>query len=271
MNNISIVFNPHKCPKHDVDTVASCLKMLNTNMHQVSVEDINEYYKTDLLITLGGDGTIINAAKWLSEQTPIIGINYGKLGYLASFSLTEFVEFVKNNPTDNFSIYLASHVDRRLILNASIDDHEYEFINDFVIDTGPPFRMTEIAVFLGNNLLSVIRGDGIIISTPTGSTAYNMSAGGPIIEPTVDAIVITPKNPHKLSIRPIVVDASRPIHLEIHDAADSAYGIIDGQKHHKLKNTTKISVVRLHKSLLMINNPNLNYCKTLTTKLGWGA
>jgi len=241
--NIALIGNSAKCDRKAFDKMHKALAkkhqvtstsfepnkiiLRNTVEGQVGIPDV--------AVVMGGDGTIISAAHYFgpNNQIPIVGINLGKLGYLANFSYDEFYEMALADTWPGLLYSTECPPSERLLLetilpndNGGCDD--VMAVNDFVIDIGKPFRTITVRINVNNIWLADVRGDGVIISSPTGSTAYNLSAGGPILQPEADVISITPKNPHSLSFRPLVVDGSCHVTLRVLEPA-GAHLIIDGQ------------------------------------------
>lgn len=229
----------------------------------------------DIVIVLGGDGTIISACRYFKrEQVPILGVNFGKLGYLATYRYEEFIEHLPQILSNAMfrqttrRDFVSKRMLLRVMIGAGSNAKCMMAVNDLVVDIGPPFRTTELKVMVDNHELSTIRGDGIIVSTPTGSTAYNLSAGGPIIHPEVDAIVLTPKNPHRLSFRPIVVRACSDIVLRV-PSPEGVYASIDGQEVFSLADYDGYMVIDRYRANLEIVE-RVDYWTTLQEKLNWG-
>ncbi|MBN2181750.1 MAG: NAD(+)/NADH kinase [Sedimentisphaerales bacterium] len=228
----------------------------------------------DYAVVFGGDGSIIATARAVSEANlPVIGVNVGKLGFLAEFSVDELV---------NFFPHLAkgtAPIDRRMMLKCSVLDsakgqkQAVKFcsaaINDIFITAGPPFRMIELKILVNGQPLAGCVSDGLIISTPTGSTAYNLSAGGPIVSPKMDAIAITPICPHSLSFRPIVINADSTIEVLGVRLNKGTTISIDGQISLGLATDDVIRVQRQETVFLIVNNPLRSQWDTLATKLSW--
>jgi NAD+ kinase len=230
--------------------------------------------KCDFAIVFGGDGSIISTARNVSKAAlPVVGVNVGKLGFLAEFSVAELVDFFPRLRRGEATI------DKRMMLNCRIfgndrsKDQGEKFcsaaINDIYITAGPPFRMIELKILVDGQPLAGCVTDGLIISTPTGSTAYNLSAGGPILSPKIEAVVITPICPHSLSFRPIVINADSKIEVFGVKVNNGTNISIDGQV---LLNLSINDVVRVEKAdsdFLIVNNPFRSQWDTLATKLSW--
>lgn len=224
----------------------------------------------DLCIVFGGDGTLLAAARAMAPRgIPLLGVNMGKLGFLADFS----VEHLRKH----FDDILAGKVQpvERMMLEVSVSqcrDHVFSSpaANDVVISAGRPFRMIDLNVTRGEDRIARYLGDGVVISTPTGSTGYNMSVGGPIIEPSLDAIVISPIAPHTLSMRPIVVQADQAIRITAGRVNEGTAVIVDGQVSSALCDGDVVEVRRSSASARIIPHPGQGFFSTLTAKLQWG-
>ena len=225
----------------------------------------------DFAVVFGGDGTILSVARELSETNiPVIGVNVGKLGFLAEFSLQELKNFFHQIEAGNLLI------EKRMILSCRITRHNKELftstaINDLVINAGPPFNMIELQMTVNGQKLAGCISDGLIISTPTGSTAYNLSLGGPILSGNLSALVITPMSPHSLSFRPIVISAERTIEVTPIRVNQGTAVILDGVAVHQLKAEDTITISRHKGAFLIVNNPIRTQWDTLATKLNWAG
>ena len=237
--------------------------------------------KCDFAIVLGGDGSIISAARHLgAAKVPVIGVNLGRLGFLAEFSVAEFKHY--------FDDILAgkARVERRMMLGCRVGPRHViasaarqsgrarerfytKAVNDVFITAGPPFRVIEMKIALDGEQLPSCVGDGLIVSTPTGSTAYNLSAGGPILAGSMEAMVITPVCPHSLNFRPIVVDAASVIEISCTRINEGTTVSVDGQVSTGLSIGEVVNVARVRSSFLVVENPTRTRWDTLVTKLGW--
>lgn len=227
--------------------------------------------KADFAVVFGGDGAILSAARELSETlVPIIGVNVGKLGYLAEFSVDELKRLFDRVVSDK------SLIEKRMMLACCvIVDGKTTFsdaaVNDVVITAGAPFRMIEMQMTIQSQPVSSCIGDGIIISTPTGSTAYNLSSGGPILSANLSAVVITPICPHSLSFRPIVIDADRKIEIQVTRINPGTTVTLDGQVSNNLNLNDIVRVEKHRGCLSVVSNPQLTQWETMATKLNWGS
>ena len=230
--------------------------------------------KCDFAIVFGGDGSIISTARTASEAcVPVIGVNVGKLGFLAEFSVAELEEFFPCLTSGSVPI------DKRMMLsckvfaggkkNARAEKFCSTAINDIFITAGPPFRTVELKILVDEQPLAGCVSDGLIIATPTGSTAYNLSAGGPIVSPKMDAMVITPICPHSLSFRPIVIKAESNVEVLGVRVNEGTTVSIDGQVSLPLSIDDVVRVERHHRDFMIVNNPLRSQWDTLATKLSW--
>jgi NAD+ kinase len=226
--------------------------------------------RADYAIVFGGDGTILSAASFLRGMSiPVVGVNVGKLGFLAEFSpgeLKAFFSYLDRGKVD---------IEKRMMLHCSVKSGgKVKFtataINDVVINAGPPFNMLEFRMSVSGQDLANCTSDGVIICTPTGSTAYNLSAGGPILEANIAAIVITPICPHSLSFRPIVIGAECDIKVEAVRVNPGSTVIVDGRAHSKLVEGDVVEVQKSDGVFLVVSNPNRTKWDTLAEKLRWG-
>ncbi|MCH8967438.1 MAG: NAD(+)/NADH kinase [Planctomycetes bacterium] len=224
----------------------------------------------DRVIVLGGDGTLIGVARSLGENAiPLIGVNVGKLGFLAEFSLEEL--------KDSFDAALCDDtlVGRRTALWVTVQrngraNETSMAINDCVIRAGSPFRLISLGILLNGEQLTEVRGDGLIICTPSGSTGHNLSAGGPIVQPGVDAIVLTPLNAHSLAHKPLVIERETVIDILASTVNEGTTAIIDGQVSYALEPGDRVTIRRFESDYLLVRNPRYARWHGLITKLHWG-
>jgi NAD+ kinase len=226
--------------------------------------------ESDLLLVLGGDGTLLAAAREAAPRgIPILPINLGSLGFLTSFTLGELYPALEET--------LAGHLSasERMMLHASLlrDGKEVDsqlVLNEAVITKGALARMIEIELSIDEDFVCRYRADGLIVATPTGSTAYSLSAGGPIVHPEVESIILTPICPHTLSDRPLVVGASSNVEMRLRGTAESVYLTLDGQKGVLMEAEDRVSVVRAKERLKLIQPHRKSYYEILRNKLKWG-
>ena len=226
--------------------------------------------RSDLLITFGGDGTLLSVARHAPEHVPILGVNMGTLGFLTEIRVEEFPDVLER--------VLEGHylVEPRVTFTATVDGpghdgSEFRVLNDVAINKSALARIIEMKVSVAGAFVSTFRGDGLIVSTPTGSTAYNLSAGGPIIYPTMFAVVITPICPHMLTNRPIVLPDELDIEIGIlNKDAENIYLTLDGQEGFEITDKHRVLVKKSHQGVLLIQSPDKNYFDVLRSKLKWG-
>ena len=228
----------------------------------------------DFAIVFGGDGSIISTARNLSHASvPLIGVNIGKLGFLAEFSVSELEDFFPSLSSGAIPMYERMML-RCRVFSAGNESSRGEMfcsaaVNDIFFTAGPPFRTVELQIFVDGQPLAGCVSDGLIIATPTGSTAYNLSAGGPILSPKIEAMVITPTCPHSLSFRPIVINAESVIEVVGIRVNEGTTVSIDGQINLRLAADEVVRVEREDRNFVIVNNPLRSQWDTLATKLRW--
>jgi NAD+ kinase len=221
----------------------------------------------DILISLGGDGTILRMARLVSSMsTPILGINLGKLGFLAEISLEELDECLTEIISGDYI------VESRMMLQARIGKSKINVhaLNDVVLHQTGSSRMFSVKTFVNGEFLSKFIGDGIIIATPTGSTAYTLSNGGPIVTPTNHLILISPICPHTLTARTVVVPEESIITLKVETATGKIHLAADGQQQALLLPPVEIIIERSQLATKLVKRKNRNYYDVLRRKLNWG-
>ncbi len=250
------------------------------DIHQLGPQVMANLPSADLALVLGGDGTMLAQARQLAgRDLALLGINFGKLGFLAEFTLEELKRHWNAIATNQCP------VSRRLLMQVRLlrSDEEGRVLevfdqvamNDLVITAGPPFRMIDLALAIDPNGSGAdpteFTGDGVIVSTPSGSTAYNLAAGGPIVSPGIDALCITPLCPHSLAFRPIVVNARSQIVLHVNRGNDGTTLVLDGQISTAVGAGDRVEITRHPAALRLLQNPDINYWKMLAHKLRWAA
>ncbi|HJT28558.1 MAG TPA: NAD(+)/NADH kinase [Pyrinomonadaceae bacterium] len=234
------------------------------------VEHKNLAAEVDLMLVLGGDGTMIATARMIGDQeVPVLGINYGGLGYLAEFRIEELYTALESILAGNYRL------DRRVMLaveHCHGDDppRTNRVLNDVVINKSALARIIEIETYLNSQFVNSFRADGLIVSTPTGSTAYNLSAGGPVIFPSMNAVVITPICPFTLSNRPIVVPDDAEIELLLKTDKEDVTLTLDGQVGFPLEVADHVRIRKSRTTFNLIQPSNRNYFDVLRDKLRWG-
>jgi len=224
----------------------------------------------DRIVVFGGDGTLIGVARSLgANQIPLIGVNVGKLGFLVEFSIdelqTEFAHILSDE----------SLVKRRTMLQVDVHRNgnatqRVPAVNDCVVQAGPPFRIIDLGVAINGEHLTDVGGDGLIICTPSGSTAHNLSAGGPIMQPGLEAIILTPLNPHSLTHKPLVIEREAQIEITALTVNEGTTAIIDGQVSCSLAKGDRVVIRRFDSDLLVVRNPKHTLWDKLVGKFHWG-
>jgi len=236
---------------------------LGKTRHQVAEQ-------ADLLLVLGGDGTLLAAAREAALRgVPILPVNMGSLGFLTSFTVDELY------PALEATLAGESTINERVLLlvervNRGETLTKQRVLNDCVVHKGTLARMIELELYVDNGFVCRYRADGLIVATPTGSTAYSMSAGGPIVHPMVESILITPICPHTLSDRPVVIHDTSMIELRVAESSESVFLTLDGQTGVPMQVGDRVRITRAEERLKLIQPPNKTYFEILRSKLKWG-
>lgn len=257
-----------------VETIHGDIRTVSMMQNSLDLVDDEKHY--DLKIGIGGDGTLLKMIRSLQRNDGyLLGINFGTLGFLSELMPDNAFDELEKIFEGDFS------VDKRMLIKAFVwrkdskGQKEKIFrayaLNDIVFGHGGLARLTNFNVKVNRRVLSTYRSDGLIFATPTGSTAYSLSTGGPIVSPGLDTILITPVAPHTLSHRPILLPSNKVIHLEFDGRVDSISMTIDGQVHFSLKPTDEVAIHRSHRMVKFIRRKESHYFKTLRNKLGWGG
>ncbi|WP_092349157.1 NAD(+)/NADH kinase [Desulfuromusa kysingii] len=233
-----------------------------------SSEEIPEL--VDLIIVLGGDGTLISVARSVGQRNvPIVGVNLGQLGFLTEITRDELPEMLERLITGDYNVSDRMMIDA-FIHRAGKVIGQYTVVNDIVINKGALARIIDMETHVDGRYLSCYKADGLIVSTPTGSTGYNLAAGGPIIYPDINSLLITPICPHMLTNRPIMVWSRSVIEIEVKFEDDVVFFTADGQVGHKLFPGDRVEVRRSESRTRLVSSPNKDYFEILRTKLSWG-
>ena len=224
----------------------------------------------EMIIVLGGDGTLLSVGRQVwNRNIPILGVNLGGLGFLTEITLDELYSVLEKVLQDDFEI------NERETLKAGVIRRgkriaEFIVLNDAVINKGALARIIDLETTINGEYLSTFRSDGLIISTPTGSTAYNLSAGGPIVYPSLHTIIITPICPHTLTIRPIIIPDDVKIRALLKSSNEEVTLTLDGQQGFTLKFEDVVEVGKAEGRILLIKSPYRHYFELLREKLKWG-
>ena len=229
--------------------------------------------KTQLAIVLGGDGTLLWGARvGAYGNNPVLGVNLGSLGFLVGVSTKELYPTLEKILKGNYS------TDKRMMLEVQVLRKSNKFstlwkqiaLNDVVISKETIARMVRLRITINGKIVNEYHADGLIVSSPTGSTAHSLSAGGPIVHPHLDALILTPICPHTLSNRPLIVDGSDELKIEIITPNQNTYLTVDGQEGSSLHNGDIIRIRRAKDTIHLITSPTRDYYQVLHTKLHWG-
>jgi NAD+ kinase len=229
--------------------------------------------RVDMVVVLGGDGTLLSVADCIGATgsgIPLLGVNFGSLGFLTEVTLPELYRSLES------ALAGTAPIEDRLMLRATTTRHDTVFgdyiaLNDVVITKGARSRMIDLSVWVGEEFVTRVKADGLIVATPTGSTAYNLAAGGPIVQPTLDALLLTPIAPHTLTNRPIVIPAGSPVRVQplIVDR-EEVYVTFDGQAGFQLAAGDEICIRRADRMLRLVRPTTRSYFEVLREKLKWG-
>ncbi len=279
---VGIIAKPKKPADQVVKELVSWLK--EKNIEAILDEDTailagleSQYKKSDIpeisdfIVVLGGDGTLLSVARLVyRNDVPILAVNLGSLGFLTEITLDELYPMLEKVIEGEYT------TDERTMLEAFIYRHgekiaEYRVLNDVVIHKGTLARIIQLEAKIDGLYLTTYRADGLIIATPTGSTAYSLAAGGPIIYPCVPALILNPICPFTLSQRPIVIDDSSVIEVTLLTENEDVFVTLDGQVGFALRVRDVVRVKKAENKIKLIKNPYRNFFEVLRTKLRWGA
>jgi len=218
----------------------------------------------NMMLALGGDGTILRTVHLMDEhQKPILGINLGSLGFLTETSQAEMWKTLEQVDSGRYRI------EERAMAMAECGGEQYYALND--LDIRVPTRLIELTVEVDCEFLNRYYADGLLVATPTGSTAYSLSAGGPIVEPEMQVFVLTPICPHTLGIRPMIISMDKAIEVTVHGKGEACLLVVDGQNVRTLDDGGKIKVTKAGRTVKLIKTPGTSFYGILRTKLKWGA
>ncbi len=220
----------------------------------------------DMVVVFGGDGTLLVAARLVKEyDVPIVGINLGGFGFMTVVNLNEMFHVMEIILRGEYK------TSRRMMLDAFVEGKIYSVLNDIVISRGGLSRMVNLETVVDDKYLATFKADGLIISTPTGSTAYSLSTGGPIVFPELNSIIINPICPHTLTNRPIMLPPESTIKVALMDEEEGVKVAMDGQISSILKSGEAVTVRKSEYYIDIVDSPRRGYLEVLRTKLGWGG
>ncbi|MEX0720141.1 MAG: NAD(+)/NADH kinase [Balneolaceae bacterium] len=234
-------------------------------LHKTESDEIS-IQQADIVLVMGGDGTILYTARISKDHgKPILGINSGRLGFMANTQNEELERALDYLLTDNFTL------DKRAFLKAKDSEgNTYHALNEFLFTRKASTSMVNITAEYDGSLINTYWADGLIIASPTGSTAYNLAADGPIISPDTDVFCVTPVNPHTLTTRPLVLNSKRPLKVILEEQENEVLFSFDGQIHEIEKLPFEVEIVKSELTFNLIHLPGQDYFETLRKKLMWG-
>ncbi len=226
--------------------------------------------QVEVMVTMGGDGTLLASSRAVADSgTPLLGINVGSLGFLTQLTPQQMPEALNKIVSGDYQI------EKRMLLMAEVDgaeQPEYPYaLNDIVVDNGPVSRLIDIDLFVNDQEVVTYRADGLVISTPTGSTAYNLAVGGPVMNPTVQAMIAAPISSFSLATRPLILSPSDHLTVRIRSPHGVGGLTLDGQVMVELKDTDAVHIRRADFNARFIVFPESNFYRLLTSKLKWGV
>jgi NAD+ kinase len=273
IKSVGIIANSSK--QHAVEQAEKLRDWLRDRGVKVSLEkDLNgresetgEFASSiDMVVVFGGDGTLLVAARLVKRyNVPIVGINLGGFGFMTVINLNEMFQVMEIILDGKYT------TSRRMMLDASIEGKTCSVLNDIVISRGGLSRMVNLETSVNDKYLATFKADGLIISTPTGSTAYSLSAGGPIVFPEHHSIIINPICPHSLTNRPIMLPPESVIKVKLMDGEAGVKVAVDGQVSHILESGKTVTISKSQYFIDIVDSPLRGYLEVLRTKLGWGG
>jgi NAD+ kinase len=226
--------------------------------------------KADLVVILGGDGTLLSVARRANtREVPILGVNLGGLGFLTSTTTSELFSTLEQILAGEYEVERRSLLETTLVRNGEPIE-SFQVFNDAVINKGALARIIDLEAWVDDHYLCTYKADGLIVATPTGSTAYSLAAGGPIIAPAVGVVVLSPICPHTLTNRPIVLPDTANIQVVLRTADEDVILTLDGQEGHTLKQGDTVSMKRSSSTVALIKPQNRTFFDVLRSKLRWG-
>jgi NAD+ kinase len=247
---------------------------LEHGLHEVAGRGarLEDPSQLDGLVTLGGDGTLLRGARYLDgKDIPILGVNLGRLGFLTSCQSEDFEAALKNLAGGEYVAQPRMALSARAIDASGATRKQWRALNDFVLHKGGFARVVRLNIFVDGESIGQYAADGIVISTPTGSTAYSLSAGGPVVVPTVESIIITPVSPHTLAIRSLVIPADAEVTIEAEESPTELLVTVDGQVGTNFVKGEKLKVRRADNPVRIVRFPGTTFFERMRMKLGWGG
>jgi NAD+ kinase len=247
---------------------------LEQGLHDVAGKGarLEDSAQLDGLVTLGGDGTLLRGARFLDgRDIPILGVNLGRLGFLTSCQSEDFEAALRNLASGDYVAQPRMALSARVIDQAGQARKQWRALNDFVLHKGGFARVVRLNVFVDDESIGTYAADGIVISTPTGSTAYSLSAGGPVVVPTLESIVLTPISPHTLAIRSLVIPADAEVTIEANESPTELLVTVDGQVGTSFVKGEKLKIRKADSPVRIVRFPGATFFERMRVKLGWGG
>ncbi len=247
---------------------------LEQGLHDVAGKGarLEDPSQLDGLVTLGGDGTLLRGARFLDgRDIPILGVNLGRLGFLTSCQSEDFEAALRNLASGDFVAQPRMALSARVIDQTGQARKQWRALNDFVLHKGGFARVVRLNVFVDDESIGTYAADGIVISTPTGSTAYSLSAGGPVVVPTLESIVLTPISPHTLAIRSLVIPADAEVTVEANESPTELLVTVDGQVGTSFVKGEKLKIRKADSPVRIVRFPGATFFERMRVKLGWGG
>lgn len=247
---------------------------LEQGLHDVAGKGarLEDPSQLDGLVTLGGDGTLLRGARFLDgRDIPILGVNLGRLGFLTSCQSEDFEAALRNLASGDYVAQPRMALSARVIDQTGEARKQWRALNDFVLHKGGFARVVRLNVFVDDESIGTYAADGIVISTPTGSTAYSLSAGGPVVVPTLESIVLTPISPHTLAIRSLVIPADAEVTVEANESPTELLVTVDGQVGTSFVKGEKLKIRKADSPVRIVRFPGATFFERMRVKLGWGG
>jgi NAD+ kinase len=247
---------------------------LEQGLHDVAGKGarLEEPAALDGLVTLGGDGTLLRGARFLDgRDIPILGVNLGRLGFLTSCQSEDFEAALRNLASGDYVAQPRMALSAKVIDQAGQPRKQWRALNDFVLHKGGFARVVRLNVFVDDESIGTYAADGIVISTPTGSTAYSLSAGGPVVVPTLESIILTPISPHTLAIRSLVIPADAEVTVEANESPTELLVTVDGQVGTSFVKGEKLKIRKADSPVRIVRFPGATFFERMRVKLGWGG
>ncbi len=243
-------------------------------LHEVAAsgQRLEDPGQLDALLTLGGDGTLLRGARTISPHAvPILGVNLGRLGFLTCCNADQLSNALMRFARRDYFAESRMALQARVLDARGVERQQWIALNDVVLHKGGFARVVSVRVAANGETIASYAADGVVLSTPTGSTAYSLSAGGPVVFPTLETIVVTPVSAHTLAIRPVILPSSVEVTLQAEDGPEELLVTVDGQVGTTFSAGETLSVRRAEGGVLIIRFPGTNFFTTLRQKLGWGG